>query len=92
MREHFPRHPFLKSPATAACKSSVNAVCSLAMPTDMMMGKIKDNCSRQRKAVAAIQPVADIASSLCIVDTLQRLGVDRYFQSDIDEILEEPYR
>nr|AZB50374.1 terpene synthase 3 [Salvia yangii] len=93
-REHFPRHAFQEFPMIAATKSSVNAICSLATPTDLM-GKIKEKFKAKDGdplAAAAIQLAADIPSSLCIIDTLQRLGVDRYFQSEIDSILEETHK
>nr|UXG91345.1 (+)-kaurene synthase [Callicarpa americana] len=41
--------------------------------------------------VPTIHP-ADIYTRLCMVDTLEGLGVDRYFQSEIDSILLETYR
>ncbi|KAL0330886.1 UNVERIFIED_CONTAM: Cis-abienol synthase, chloroplastic [Sesamum angustifolium] len=41
--------------------------------------------------VPTVYPI-DIYARLSMVDTLQRLGVDRYFQSEIDSILEETYR
>nr|AHL67263.1 kaurene synthase-like 2 [Salvia rosmarinus] len=93
-REHFPRHAFHKFPAIVTTKSSVNAICSHATPSDLM-GKLKEKFKAKDVnplAAGAIQPAANIPSSLCIIDTLQRLGVDRYFQSQIDAILEETYR
>ncbi|KAK4388989.1 Cis-abienol synthase, chloroplastic [Sesamum angolense] len=41
--------------------------------------------------VPTVYPI-DVYARLRMVDTLQRLGVDRYFQSEIDSILEETYR
>ncbi|KAL0330186.1 UNVERIFIED_CONTAM: Cis-abienol synthase, chloroplastic [Sesamum radiatum] len=41
--------------------------------------------------VPTVYPI-DVYACLSMVDTLQRLGVDRYFQSEIDSILEETYR
>ncbi|KAI3468362.1 hypothetical protein Pfo_025025 [Paulownia fortunei] len=41
--------------------------------------------------VPTIYPV-DIYTRLCLVDTLQGLGVDRYFQPEINSILEALYR
>ncbi|KAL0323965.1 UNVERIFIED_CONTAM: Class I diterpene synthase TPS6, chloroplastic [Sesamum calycinum] len=41
--------------------------------------------------VPTVYPI-DVYARLSMVDTLQRLGVDRYFQSEIDSILEETYR
>nr|AJQ30185.1 kaurene synthase-like protein [Salvia fruticosa] len=95
-RENFPRHAFQIFPAIAATKRSFNAVCSLGTPPTDLIGKIKEKFNGKDDnplaAAAAIQSAANIPSSLCIIDTLQRLGVDRYFQSEIDSILEETYR
>ncbi|KAI3468365.1 hypothetical protein Pfo_025028 [Paulownia fortunei] len=45
----------------------------------------------KRLVLPTIYPV-DTYTPLCMVDTLTGLGVDRYFQSEIDSILEETYR
>lgn len=55
------------------------------------MRKLKEEL-KKRDAISISIRDTDTPSSLCIVDTLQRLGVDRYFQSEIDAILEDTYR
>ncbi|KAH6804553.1 hypothetical protein C2S51_032800 [Perilla frutescens var. frutescens] len=75
-------------------KSSVTVKCSLiTSPTDLM-GKIKEKFNEKvNKCLAtATFHSTDITSNLCIIDTLERLGVDRYFRSEIDSILEQIYR
>lgn len=59
-----------------------------------LMGKIKQKLNgKVDTSLAAITiHSADTPSNLCIIDTLQRLGVDRYFQSEIDTILDDTYR
>ncbi|KAL7114983.1 hypothetical protein ACP275_04G155300 [Erythranthe tilingii] len=42
-------------------------------------------------SVPSIYPL-DVYTRLCLVDTLQGLGIDRHFESEIDSILEETYR
>lgn len=42
--------------------------------------------------IAPALRLSDIPSSLCIIDTVERLGIDRYFRSDIDNVLEHTYR
>nr|AHL67262.1 kaurene synthase-like 1 [Salvia rosmarinus] len=74
-------------------KSSFTVKCNLT--TTDLMGKIAEKFKGQDSnfpAAVAVQPATDIPSNLCIIDTLQRLGVDRYFQSEIDIILEDTYR
>nr|AZB50376.1 terpene synthase 1 [Salvia officinalis] len=74
-------------------KSSFAVKCNLT--TTDLMGKITEKFKGRDSnfsAATAVQPAADIPSNLCIIDTLQRLGVDRYFQSEIDTILEDTYR
>nr|QXT24225.1 miltiradiene synthase [Isodon lophanthoides var. gerardianus] len=85
----FPVH---ESP-TITTKSFVAVKCSLTTPTDLM-GKIKQKLNgKVDTSLAAITiHSSDTPSNLCIIDTLQRLGVDRYFQSEIDTILDDTYR
>ncbi|XP_042033856.1 sclareol synthase, chloroplastic-like isoform X2 [Salvia splendens] len=84
LRNTFPRHGF---PVTAN-KSSLTFRCSLT--TTELRKKLKekfkeeDNDSRETAIV-------HIPSNLCVIDTLQRLGLNRYFQSEIDTILESTY-
>lgn len=54
-----------------------------------LMGKIAEKFKGED---ANFERAADIPCYLCIIDTLQRLGVDRYFQSEINTILEDTYR
>ena len=57
-----------------------------------LMGKIAEKFMGEDSNFPAFEHGADIPSYLCIIDTLQRLGVDRYFQSEIDTILKDTYR
>lgn len=74
-------------------KPFVAVKCSLTTSTDLM-GKIKEKFNgKVRTSLPAITThSADTPCNLCIIDTLQRLGVDRYFQSEIDSILDDTYR
>uniref|UniRef100_A0A1W6QDI7-2 Isoform 2 of Miltiradiene synthase KSL1, chloroplastic n=1 Tax=Isodon rubescens TaxID=587669 RepID=A0A1W6QDI7-2 len=85
----FPVHesPMITTKPFAAVK------CSLTTSTDLM-GKIKEkfNGKVHTSLPAITTHSADTPSNLCIIDTLQRLGVDRYFQSEIDSILDDTYR
>nr|UXG91344.1 miltiradiene synthase [Callicarpa americana] len=89
-REIFPAHEF---PMTTSSKSVITVKCSLNTSTDLM-GKIREKINGKDDnslAIPTIYPV-DIHSHLCMIDTLERLGVDRYFQSEIESILEDTYR
>ncbi|KAG6409396.1 hypothetical protein SASPL_127435 [Salvia splendens] len=76
-----------------AKKSSLTVKSSLTTPD--LLGELKDKLKREEhhdSRAAATVPPSDVPSSLCIIDTLERLGVDRHFQPEIDTILEETYR
>nr|AZB50375.1 terpene synthase 1 [Prunella vulgaris] len=76
-----------------ANKAAFAVKCSLT-PTDLM-GRVEEKFKgKNGNSLAASTTVesADIPSNLCIIDTLQRLGVDRYFQTEINAILEDTYR
>nr|A0A2K9RFZ2.1 RecName: Full=Class I diterpene synthase 2, chloroplastic; Short=VacTPS2; AltName: Full=(13S)-vitexifolin A synthase; AltName: Full=9,13-epoxylabda-14-ene synthase; AltName: Full=Viteagnusin D synthase; Flags: Precursor [Vitex agnus-castus]AUT77121.1 class I diterpene synthase [Vitex agnus-castus] len=88
-RETFPAQEF----PVATSKSAVKVKCNLITSTDLV-GKVREKINGKvdnSLEVPAIHPV-DIPSNLCMIDTLERLGVDRYFQSEIDGVLEETYR
>nr|AHW04049.1 diterpene synthase TPS4 [Plectranthus barbatus] len=74
-------------------KSSFAVKCSLSTPTDLM-GKIKEKLSEKvdNSVAAMATDSADMPTNLCIVDSLQRLGVEKYFQSEIDTVLDDAYR
>nr|UVE15963.1 labd-13(16),14-diene-9-ol synthase [Leonurus japonicus] len=81
-RETFPVNEI---PMTSSTKSTMSGVkCSLNTSSENLRGKV-DN------SLVTIHPL-DISSNLCMVDTLQSLGVDRYFQSEINTVLEDTYR
>ncbi|XP_057799345.1 miltiradiene synthase KSL1, chloroplastic [Salvia miltiorrhiza] len=93
-RENFPvKHVTVRGFPMITNKSSFAVKCNLT--TTDLMGKIAEKFKGEDSnfpAAAAVQPAADIPSNLCIIDTLQRLGVDRYFRPEIDTILEGTYR
>ncbi|XP_047974126.1 sclareol synthase, chloroplastic-like isoform X2 [Salvia hispanica] len=80
LRNTFPRHGF---PVTGN-KSSLTFRCSLT--TIDLMQNIKEKINDSLETA-----IVHIPSNLCVIDTLQRLGPDRYFQSEIDTILESTY-
>nr|APG42602.1 kaurene synthase-like 1 [Salvia divinorum] len=94
VREVFPvRHVTVQGFPVITNKSSFAVKCNLT--TTDLMGKIAEKFKGEDchfPPAAAFEQAADIPSYLCIIDTLQRLGVDRYFQSEIDTILEDTYR
>ncbi|KAG6388185.1 hypothetical protein SASPL_153384 [Salvia splendens] len=76
----------------AMAKKSYVTVKSSLTTTDLL-GELKEKLKREgddSRATAPFPP-SDVPSSLCIIDTLERLGVDRHFQSEIDTILEKTY-
>nr|A0A075FBG7.1 RecName: Full=9,13-epoxylabda-14-ene synthase, chloroplastic; AltName: Full=Manoyl oxide synthase; AltName: Full=Miltiradiene synthase; Flags: Precursor [Marrubium vulgare]AIE77094.1 9,13-epoxy-labd-14-en synthase [Marrubium vulgare] len=76
---------------TASTKSTMTTKCSFNASTDFM-GKLREKVGgKADKPPVVIHPV-DISSNLCMIDTLQSLGVDRYFQSEINTLLEHTYR
>lgn len=42
-------------------------------------------------SVPTIYPL-DMYAHLCMVDTLERLGIDRHFKQEIKSVLDETYR
>ncbi|KAL8536935.1 hypothetical protein ACS0TY_012211 [Phlomoides rotata] len=87
-RETFPAKEI---PMTTSTKSTMTVKCSLNTSTDFM-GKISEKIrGKVDNSLVIIHPV-DIQSNLCMIDTLQCLGVDRYFQYEINTVLEETNR
>ncbi|KAL1532807.1 hypothetical protein AAHA92_32773 [Salvia divinorum] len=64
-----------------ANKSCITVRCSLT--TIELMQKLKEEFNDSMETAIVHTP-----SNLCVIDTLQRLGLDQYFQSEIDTILE----
>ncbi|XP_057785437.1 sclareol synthase, chloroplastic-like [Salvia miltiorrhiza] len=80
-------------PMPTTNKPSLNVKCSLT--TTDLMGKIKEKLKGEDDSIPAtttVEAVNNIPSNLCIIDTLQRLGVDQYFQSEINSILDDTYK
>nr|AZB50372.1 terpene synthase 4 [Origanum majorana] len=73
---------------TTANKPSFAVKCNLT--TKDLMVKMKEKLKGQDGNLTV--GVADMPSSLCVIDTLERLGVDRYFRSEIHVILHDTYR
>ncbi|KAL8521792.1 hypothetical protein ACS0TY_012086 [Phlomoides rotata] len=87
-RETFPAKEI---PMTTSTKSTMTVKCNLNTSTDFM-GKISEKIrGKVDNSLVIIHPV-DIRSNLCMIDTLQSLGVDRYFQYEINTVLEGTYR
>ncbi|XP_057802911.1 sclareol synthase, chloroplastic-like [Salvia miltiorrhiza] len=81
-------------PMATTNKPSLTVKCSLTTTIDLM-GKIKEKLKGEddsSPATASVEAVNNIPSNLCIIDTLQRLGVDKYFQSEINTILDDTYK
>ncbi|KAG6389572.1 hypothetical protein SASPL_151043 [Salvia splendens] len=92
VREVFPvKHATVQGSPVITNKSSFAVKCNLA--TTDLMGKIAEKLKGENSHFpVTFERAADIPSYLCIIDTFQRLGVDRYFQSEINTILKDTYR
>ncbi|KAH6836264.1 hypothetical protein C2S53_001130 [Perilla frutescens var. hirtella] len=92
-REIFAVHQFSMIATKSSSATTVKCSLNTAVPTDLM-GKIKHklNWKLDKSVAAASTDDNDIPCNLCVIDTLERLGVDRYFQSEIHTILEQTYR
>nr|A0A2K9RFZ9.1 RecName: Full=Class I diterpene synthase TPS6, chloroplastic; AltName: Full=Labd-13(16),14-diene-9-ol synthase; AltName: Full=Syn-isopimara-7,15-diene synthase; AltName: Full=Terpene synthase 6; Short=VacTPS6 [Vitex agnus-castus]AUT77125.1 class I diterpene synthase [Vitex agnus-castus] len=89
-RETFPVQKFLMTTS----KSAIKVKCSLKTSIDLV-GKIREKINGKvdnSLEVPTINYLVDIPSNLCMIDSLERLGVARYFQSEIDGVLEKTYR
>ncbi|KAL1552093.1 Miltiradiene synthase ksl1, chloroplastic [Salvia divinorum] len=82
-------------PVVKAIAKKSYAIGKSSLTTTDLLGELKEKLKGEEdddSRAAATVPPSDIPSSLCIIDTLERLGVDRHFQSEIDTILEDTYR
>nr|QEV81855.1 terpene synthase 16 [Prunella vulgaris]QEY10195.1 kaurene synthase 1 [Scutellaria barbata]WJZ49123.1 miltiradiene [Scutellaria barbata] len=89
-RETFPARSF----PMITSKSAITVKCSLKTASTDLIGKIREKVIGKADTSLVVQTVdpVDIPSNLCMIDTLERLGVDRYFRSEIDSVLEDTYR
>lgn len=55
------------------------------------MGKIGKKVKGNKGNITVIE-AGNMATNLCIIDSLQRLGVARYYQTEIDSVLDDTYR
>nr|AZB50367.1 terpene synthase 3 [Ajuga reptans] len=92
--ESFPIQQFPTITTKSAMAVKCSSLSTATVSFQDFVGKIRDTINGKvdnSPAATTIHP-ADIPSNLCVVDTLQRLGVDRYFQSEIDSVLNDTYR
>nr|AZB50371.1 terpene synthase 3 [Origanum majorana] len=87
-KDNFPVHGF---PTTIRSSVSVTVKCYVS--TTNLMVKIKEKFKGKNVNSLTVEAADDdMPSNLCIIDTLQRLGIDRYFQPQVDSVLDHAYK
>nr|A0A2K9RFY0.1 RecName: Full=Ent-kaurene synthase TSP4, chloroplastic; AltName: Full=Terpene synthase 4; Short=VacTPS4 [Vitex agnus-castus]AUT77123.1 ent-kaurene synthase [Vitex agnus-castus] len=70
---------------------STTAAAFIAFPNSRCLTYLRSALKKFGSAVPAVYPL-DIYLQLCTVDNLERLGISRYFQKEIQGVLDETYR
>uniref|UniRef100_A0A7N0T996 Ent-kaurene synthase n=1 Tax=Kalanchoe fedtschenkoi TaxID=63787 RepID=A0A7N0T996_KALFE len=70
---------------------STTAAVSTHLPNFGCLNYLQSVLNKTGSAVPTVYPL-DIYARLCMVDTLMRMGIDRYFIKEIENVLDTTYR